>query len=113
MCTVQRKGKCGSLSAPTKCRRKMVSAALKKLQVCNAVPPITLSVTATLPLQLLVPEVAFAYNIAFETGLSGISDSQMRLEVVVIQLQYCLCSCLCHEQIVSEHSKGYRFVTHQ
>ena len=34
VCVVQRKGKCGSLSAPNKCRRKLVLAVRKQIQVC-------------------------------------------------------------------------------
>ena len=43
MCTIQRKGKCGSLSAPSKCRRKKVLAVRRQIQVCH---PSTMSVTA-------------------------------------------------------------------
>ena len=43
MCVVQRKGKCGNLSAPTKCRRKTMLAVRKQIQVrC----PCTLCYTA-------------------------------------------------------------------
>ena len=33
VCTIQRKGKCGSLSAPSKCRRKKVLAVRRQIQV--------------------------------------------------------------------------------
>ena len=42
VCTIQRKGKCGSLSAPSKCRRKKVLAVRRQIQVCN---PSTMSIT--------------------------------------------------------------------
>ncbi len=36
VCTIQRKGKCGSLSAPSKCRRKKVLAVRRQIQVCSS-----------------------------------------------------------------------------
>lgn len=42
MCTIQRKGKCGSLSAPSKCRRKKVLAVRRQIQVCD---PSTMPIT--------------------------------------------------------------------
>jgi len=42
VCTIQRKGKCGSLSAPSKCRRKKVLAVRRQIQVCH---PSTMSIT--------------------------------------------------------------------
>ena len=37
MCTIQRKGKCGSLSAPSKCRRKKVLAIRRQIQVSGII----------------------------------------------------------------------------